>query len=63
MGIVGWVRNLDDGRVEIVAEGEEEDVRRFEAWCRRGPHGAIITDFNEKFGAATGDFSEFDIRF
>jgi acylphosphatase len=38
----GYVRNLPDGRVETVAEGEEESVRRFERAINRGPRGAIV---------------------
>ena len=63
IGVAGWVRNLDDGRVEIAAEGEEESVRRFAAWCRRGPRHAMVTDVAESFGPATGGFTDFDIRF
>lgn len=36
-GLAGYVRNLDDGRVEAVAEGESESVVRFERALRQGP--------------------------
>jgi acylphosphatase len=40
----GFVRNLADGRVEAVVEGEEESVDRFERSIRRGPRGARVDD-------------------
>lgn len=35
-GLAGWVRNLPDGRVEAVFEGDAESVERMVAWCRQG---------------------------
>jgi len=37
LGISGWVRNLPDGRVEAVFEGEDEKVDEMVKWCHRGP--------------------------
>lgn len=42
-GVAGWVRNLPDGRVEVVAEGATEEVERLVSWCREGPRGASVT--------------------
>ncbi len=42
LGLAGWVRNLPDGRVEAVFEGEDDRVESMVEWCRRGPAGAEV---------------------
>lgn len=63
LGVVGWVRNLPDGRVEAVFEGEGEAVRRMIDFCRRGPPGARVTNVEVRWGEPTGEFSSFTIRY
>ena len=41
--VAGWVRNLPDGRVEVVLEGTAEAVARVETWCHTGPRHASVT--------------------
>jgi acylphosphatase len=41
-GLVGHVRNLDDGRVEAVLNGPRPEVEKIEAWCHRGPELARV---------------------
>jgi len=61
-GLVGWVRNLPDGSVECVAEGEESDLAGFVAWCRHGPAGARVERIQEAWSNGTGEFRSFDVR-
>jgi acylphosphatase len=60
-GLAGTVRNLDDGRVEIVVEGEAESVTRFEHAIRQGPAGARVDDVLVDIGPATGRSLDFRI--
>ena len=61
--VYGWVKNLKDGRVEAVLEGNTENVSRLVEWAHDGPANAIVEDVeirNEKF---IGEFSKFDVLY
>jgi acylphosphatase len=60
-GLTGWVRNLDDGRVEAVFEGDKEGIDRTIEWCRTGPPNARVRALDVRFGEYTGEFSGFGI--
>jgi acylphosphatase len=61
--VTGWVRNLPDGRVEAVFEGEKENVEAMIAFCQRGPPGAIVKKIEVKWENPTGEFKDFRIRY
>lgn len=48
LGLVGWVQNLPDGRVEAWVEGAETVVEEMVDWLRIGPAGARVTDFETR---------------
>lgn len=61
--VYGWVRNLPDGRVEAVFEGEKDKVDRLVEFCRRGPPGARVTQVEVSWGDYKGEFRDFRIRY
>ena len=60
LGITGWVTNLSDGRVEILAEGEENSLKNFLDKIRDG-FSVYIRDTQIDWKPATGEFSDFTI--
>lgn len=63
LGLSGYVRNLPDGRVEVVAEGEEGALQRLVDWCHRGPPLARVERVEVRWENPTGEFSGFHIRY
>lgn len=61
--ITGWVRNLPDGRVELVAEGEEERLREFLAQIRESMLKRYIKKEEIGWEEYRGEFNDFEIRF
>ena len=62
-GVLGWVRNTHDGRVETVAEGTEEQLSEFIAAMHRGPNFAHVTNCEVSWMEAEGKFSQFRVKF
>jgi len=62
-GLTGWVRNMPDGRVEAVFEGEKDRVDRLVEFCRRGPMGARVSNVEVVWENYTGEFHGFKIRY
>jgi len=61
--LLGWVRNLPDGRVEIVAEGEKERVEKLIEWAKVGPSLAKVENVQIKWEEYQGEFEDFKIRY
>ena len=63
LGVRGWVRNLADGSVEVVAAGPPELVEGLTGWCRRGPRGARVERVvDQPAGDAEIPAGRFEIR-
>ena len=61
-GLTGLVRNLPDGRVEVIAEGDDTAVDRLETALRQGPPGARVEEVDVEEAPPTGRVSGFRIR-
>ncbi|MFQ5969979.1 MAG: acylphosphatase [Nitrososphaerales archaeon] len=59
----GWVRNLKDGRVEAVLEGDELKVSEVIEWCHAGPRGAKVDDVDVEYEIYTGGFNCFKVLY
>jgi acylphosphatase len=62
LNVKGWVRNLVDGRVEGIFEGEESNVKQLIDYCKRGPPSARVTSVNVSWETYSGEFSRFEVR-
>ena len=62
-GVKGWVKNLPDGRVEAVFEGEKEDVEKLIDFCRKGPPLAKVDKVEVFWEEYKGEFKSFNIVF
>ena len=61
--VVGWIRNLRDGRVELIAEAEESILARFLRIIRTGPMCNFIQREDVSWSDPTNDFDDFEIRY
>ena len=61
LGISGWVRNLRDGKVEALAEGERARLDELIRFCYVGPRGAVVRKVEVEWSGYTGEFRGFRI--
>lgn len=61
--VTGWVRNLDDGRVEAVLEGAGNDVAEVVRWCHAGPANSRVADVDVRDESFTGEFESFEVLY
>lgn len=62
LGLVGWVRNLADGTVEAVFEGNKEGVSEAIEWCRENQPYAKVSSVDVAWDDPTGQHTSFEVR-
>lgn len=62
LGLAGWVRNLEDGGVELVAEGGADALEALARWCAHGPPRARVDALERIDEPASGEFAGFEVR-
>lgn len=62
LGLSGFVKNLPDGAVEAVVEGERSPVEQFASWCRAGPPAARVDEVRVRFSPFRGEFRTFTLQ-
>jgi acylphosphatase len=63
INVGGWVKNLSDGTVQALFEGEKKKVEAIIAWCHKGPPGARVSSVDIAWEKYKGEFRQFDIRY
>lgn len=61
LGITGWVKNRNDGSVELMAEGDEDTIKEIIAWTHHGPSAARVDGVDVRWRGYTGEFADFRI--
>lgn len=61
LGLTGWVKNRRDDTVELLAEGEREQLQKLVDWCHRGPRAAVVTNVQVSWEPGKGEFDNFDV--
>ena len=62
LNLGGWVRNLGDGRVEAVIEGDDDLVDAMLAWCKKGPPLSHVTHVDVQEEPCSGEYEDFSIK-
>lgn len=60
LGLCGWAKNLEDGRVEVLACGNEADLETLYDWLKKGPPGARVDEYRRE-DLTWKDFESFEV--
>jgi len=59
----GYVKNLPDGTVEVVAEGNEDKINKLIQFCKKGTSAAKVEDVSINYEKPKNEFKDFDIKY
>lgn len=63
LGLKGWVRNLPDGNVEVIAEGEKENLNKLAEWCKIGTDRSVVDSVEIEKLPYENRFTDFQIKY
>ena len=63
LNLKGYVKNLDSGHVEILAEGQKENLQQLLSWSWQGSPGSRVEDIDVKWEEYKGEFDSFDVAY
>ena len=63
LGLRGYVRNMSDGSVEVVAEGDGDRLETLRRWLSQGPSGAYVRNLDARYAAYQGFYREFTVEY
>ncbi len=63
LGVTGWVRNLYDGNVEVIAEGDQASLDKLLVALSQGPRGSHVINVHSEWLPATNEFERFQVRY
>ena len=63
LGVTGWVKNLPDGRVEAVFQGDEEQIEELVERCKKGPVASYVQSIEVSKESDDEDFEDFSVEF
>jgi len=63
LGLNGWIKNKEDGSVEVLVEGEESKIQELLKWCKKGSSASIVEKIEIKREKFNGEFKSFEILY
>ena len=61
--VTGWIKNLESGQVEILLEGEDQNVNSIVEWCHNGPANSRVDEIKIEQQKFSGQYSNFEVRY
>jgi len=63
LNLTGWVKNLPNGTVKLIAEGEKEKLKELISFCKEGPSSARVDDIDVEWKEYKDEFDRFSVRY